>query len=48
MLNNLEKYDIVLGSNSPRRRELLNDMGLTFRVESIKGIDETYPASLPV
>ena len=48
MLNNLEKYDVVLGSNSPRRRELLNDMGVTFRVESIKGIDETYPASLPV
>lgn len=48
MLNNLEKYDVVLGSNSPRRRELLNDMGITFRVESIKGIDETYPANLPV
>ena len=48
MLKNLEKYDIVLGSNSPRRRELLNDMGLTFRVEAIKGIDESYPASLPV
>jgi septum formation protein len=48
MLNNLEKYDVVLGSNSPRRRELLNDMGVTFRVEAIKGIDETYPASLPV
>lgn len=48
MLNNLEKYDVVLGSNSPRRRELLNDMGVTFSVEAIKGIDETYPASLPV
>ena len=48
MLNNLEKYDVVLGSNSPRRRELLNDMGVTFRVEAIKGIDETYPACLPV
>lgn len=48
MLNNLKKYDVVLGSNSPRRRELLNDMGVTFRVEAIKGIDETYPASLPV
>ena len=48
MLNNLDKYDVVLGSNSPRRRELLNDMGVTFRVEAIKGIDETYPASLPV
>ena len=48
MLDNLEKYDVVLGSNSPRRRELLNDMGVTFRVEAIKGIDETYPACLPV
>ena len=48
MLDNLEKYDVVLGSNSPRRRELLNDMGVKFRVEAIKGIDETYPASLPV
>ena len=48
MLNNLDKYDVVLGSNSPRRRELLNDMGVTFRVESIKGIDESYPDSLPV
>ena len=48
MLNNLEKYDVVLGSNSPRRRELLNDMGVTFRVETIKGIDESYPPSMPV
>ena len=48
MLNNLGKYDVVLGSNSPRRRELLNDMGVNFRVEAIKGIDENYPANLPV
>ena len=48
MLNNLGKYDVVLGSNSPRRRELLNDMGVNFRVEAIKGIDESYPANLPV
>ena len=48
MLNNLKKYDVVLGSNSPRSRELLNDMGVEFRVEAIKGIDETYPANLPV
>jgi len=48
MLDNLKKYDVVLGSNSPRRRELLGDMGVTFRVEAIKGIDESYPANLPV
>jgi len=48
MLNNLNRYDIVLGSNSPRRRELLADLGITFRVERIEGIDEHYPAHLPV
>ena len=48
MLNNLEKYNVVLGSNSPRRRELLGDMGVNFSVEAIKGIDESYPANLPV
>ena len=48
MLSKLDKYDIVLGSNSPRRRELLNDMGVKFRVEAIRGIDETYPDNLPV
>jgi len=48
MLSNLDRYDIVLGSNSPRRRELLADMDVKFRVEAIKGIDERYPADLPV
>ncbi len=48
MLDNLDKYDVVLGSNSPRRRELLNDMGVKFRVEAIKGIDESYPDNLPI
>jgi septum formation protein len=48
MLNNLNKYQVVLGSNSPRRRELLNDMGVVFTVEPIKGIDESYPSCLPI
>jgi len=48
MLTNLEKYDIVLGSNSPRRRQLLEDMDVKFRVEAIGGIDERYPDELPV
>lgn len=46
MLEHLKKYDIVLASNSPRRRELLSGLGIDFRVELIQGIDETYPASL--
>ncbi len=48
MLENLEKYDIVLASNSPRRRELLLGLGVDFRVETVSGIDETYDDSLPL
>lgn len=46
MLNNLEKYRIVLGSNSPRRKELLAGLDLQFEVETISGIDESYPDTL--
>ncbi len=48
MFENLSKYNIVLGSNSPRRRQLLHDLGLTFRVEAIKGIDESVDPAMPV
>lgn len=46
MLNNLEKYRIVLGSNSSRRKELLAGLDLQFEVETIPGIDESYPDTL--
>ena len=39
-------YRIVLASNSPRRRELLNGLGLDFQVRVLDGIDESYPESL--
>jgi septum formation protein len=42
MLKNLEKYKIILCSNSPRRRELLSGLGLNFEVRVINGIDESY------
>ena len=48
MISVNERYDVVLASNSPRRRELLAGMGVDFRVEVISGIDETYPDTLPV
>ncbi|MBR6249371.1 MAG: septum formation protein Maf [Muribaculaceae bacterium] len=47
MLDNLKKYDVVLASNSPRRRELLSELGVDFRVETLPGIDETPPPGLP-
>ena len=38
---------IILASNSPRRKELLNQLGLDFEVRVMKGIDESYPENLP-
>lgn len=43
----MKKYNIILASNSPRRRELLAGLDLKFEVKVIKGIDESYPDSLP-
>ncbi len=48
MLENLQKYRIILASNSPRRRELLAGLGISYEVHTLPGIDESYPADLPV
>lgn len=37
------KYNIILASNSPRRRELLAGLDLEFEVKVLDGIDESYP-----
>ncbi len=47
MLENLNKYHIILASNSPRRKELLEGLDLDFEVRVLPGIDETYPRTLP-
>ena len=46
MLENLSKYNILLASNSPRRRELLGGLGLSYEVVSLPEIDESYPDTL--
>ena len=48
LLEKLKRYSVVLASNSPRRRELLADLGIEFTVRTLKGIDESYPYDLPV
>lgn len=48
MLSHLDRYHIVLASNSPRRKELLAGLGLKFEVRTLPTIDESYPAELPV
>lgn len=47
ILPNLNRYKIVLGSNSPRRRELLAGLDIDFEVQVIPGIDESFPDTLP-
>ena len=46
MLENLSKYKIILGSNSPRRKELLSGLDIEFNVKVIPGLEENYPETL--
>ncbi|EHQ44073.1 Maf family nucleotide pyrophosphatase [Myroides odoratus] len=41
----LNDYALVLGSNSPRRKQFLTDLGLTFVVRA-SDIEENYPPEL--
>lgn len=47
MLNNLNKYQIILASKSPRRQELLQMLDIPFKIMVKDGIDESYPADMP-
>ena len=48
MFENLEKYHIILASNSPRRRELLGGLGISFEVKVLPDIEEGYPEGLSI
>ena len=47
MLSNLKSYKIILASKSPRRRELLSNLGIDFEIVTLD-TDESYPATMPV
>ena len=46
MLENLNKYKIILASNSPRRKELLSGLGVAYEVKTLPDVDESYPDGL--
>lgn len=46
MLDNLKKYNIVLASNSPRRKELMSGLGVNYVVKTLPDVDESYPDTL--
>ena len=46
MLSNLDKYRIILASNSPRRKELLAGLDISFEVKVNGDVDESYPEAL--
>lgn len=47
MFENLKKYNILLASKSPRRRELLTQLRIPFKVVTLGNISEEYPSDLP-
>ena len=46
LLDQIKKYKIILGSQSPRRQYLLKEMGVEFRVAITYDLDEIYPPEL--
>ena len=46
MLENLNKYKVILASNSPRRKELLSGLGVAYEVKTMPDVDESYPDGL--
>ena len=40
-------HKLILASNSPRRKELLAGLDVQFEVRVLKGIDESYPDTVP-
>ncbi|MBT3209156.1 MAG: septum formation protein Maf [Bacteroidetes bacterium] len=45
MLENLSKFEIILASQSPRRQNLLRELGFNFKIVN-KAIEENYPSTL--
>ncbi|MDE6560324.1 MAG: Maf family nucleotide pyrophosphatase [Muribaculaceae bacterium] len=47
MLDNIKKFNVILASKSPRRKELLGMLDIPFDIKVKDGIDESYPNDMP-
>jgi len=47
LCNNLKEMKLILGSQSPRRQQLLRDAGFNFELR-IKDVNEIFPNNIPV
>lgn len=45
--NELANYDVILASKSPRRKTLMDELGIKYRIE-LSPIEESYPSHYPV
>ena len=45
LIEKLQDYKVILGSGSPRRKQLLSEMGIQFDVRPAK-VDEVFPDNL--
>ncbi len=46
IFKNLENKKIILASKSPRRKQLMQELGFKFEVKTKEGIEEDYPNTL--
>ncbi len=46
LLEEINSYDIILASKSPRRQQLLSELGIKYRVVTDIETEETYPPGL--
>jgi len=46
LLDEINNYKVILGSQSPRRQHLLKELGIKFITKVKAGIDESYPDNL--
>nr|WP_320120553.1 Maf-like protein [uncultured Marinifilum sp.] len=45
MLNNLKDYQLILASQSPRRHQMLKELGVSFEIKT-KEVEEIYPENM--